>query len=223
MKLKSRALKSRENDRSINSNNEEPPQRTRRLKRIIIDESSSEGSDSSNDEDDIPLFQRKAVIKTLDKKGVILKKIKISAEKEDSVDIKRKPLSVDFKQPIQPGFQAPSKELKAPMAPPSDSFKVPSNNFKTLTTTLSNGFKKPMAPPSNGFKAPLAPPSNGFKAPLALSSNDFKVPVAPSANSFKAPPNNFKAPMPEFVESQRSSCKDISFFWTRDIDANFTA
>lgn len=158
MKLKSRALKSREND----SNNEEPPKRTRRLKRVIIEESSSEGSDSSNDEDDVPLFQRKAVKNTLDKKGPIIKKIRLSTEENLAFSTleekKTKPLSAPM---APPGFKAPSSEFKVPRTPPSKGFK---------TTMASPEFKTP----SNEFKAPIAPFSNGFKAPM---TTDFKAPM----------------------------------------------
>ncbi|GAA5806517.1 hypothetical protein HPULCUR_012052 [Helicostylum pulchrum] len=177
MRLKSRALKTRENDEKVkqdaSSLEVDSLNKNKRVKkRIIIEESSSEesdGSDGSNDEDDIPLFQRKAVQNTLVKKGAPFKKVKISAEKQVVV----KPNTISTEKPSSKNSKAVSIEFKAP----SNEFKAPSNSFKA---------------PTNEFKAP----SSGFKVP----SNDFKAP----SNDFKAPSNDFKAPMIAHVENSRS-------------------
>ncbi|KAI8082026.1 sister chromatid cohesion C-terminus-domain-containing protein [Thamnidium elegans] len=196
MRLKSRALKTRENDEKVKQDTSsleaDSLDKTKRLKkRIIIEESSSEESDDSNDEDDVPLFQRKAVQNTLVKKGAPFKKIKISAE-EQAVD---KPKTVSTEKSFSKNSKTVSVEFKAP----SNEFKVSSNNFKAPT----NEFKAP----TNEFKAPtneFKAPTNEFKAPSnkfkALSSG-FKVP----SNDFKTPSNDFKVPMIAHVENSQNN------------------
>jgi hypothetical protein len=239
MKLDSRALVAKENEKSPEPIDDDVPKRLRRPRRIIEDDSSSSDSDG---EDHVPLNKRKVNQKAIAQEIMPTKKLKLT--NHDQFDSPRKvfdlgqrtkhrhpalqkdsfssSLSKQFKEPriVIKNAQDDANRMKLHQKK-GDVGSVPApksiiTKDSNIQQTRSDTFKTPA--PSNTFQVPLplAKPNNEFKAPLPLQglSNGFKAPLPPSTSSeFKTPmgPPAFASPeIPAFTQPQQSECECIS-------------
>jgi hypothetical protein len=217
MKLKSRTLVSKENEKDPEPTDiidkEDAPKRLRRPKRIIEDDSSSNSSDSDA-EDNIPLNKRKVNQKAIAQGVIPTKKLKLT--NHDQFDSPRKVF--DLGQRTKYGHAALqknsfssslTKQIKEPRivikTSQHDASKVEQDQNKidtksrtpsSVPVSRSTVSKESIVQEarSEESKAPQAP--NTFKVPASLSafkapvcSNTFKAPLSPakSNNAFKAP------------------------------------
>lgn len=229
MKLKSRALVSKENEKKLEEidtiGKDNGPKRLRRPKRIIEDDSSS--SSDSDSEDNVPLNKRKVNQNVIPEKVVPTKKLKLT--NHDQFDSPRKVFDlgqrskyrhVDLQKDLfSSSLSKQSKEANNVIKNfPNDTHKLEQNQKKYTAKSMpppirSNVFKEPnvqqarSSPQSpNMIKAQVSP--NGLKP--SVPSNNFNKPLqnATPNSEFKAPlpinasPNAFNAPPPPKPSSE---------------------